>query len=114
MSASVDTTDVVDAATLEKVIAKATPEQRRHLVDKLLTKTVEDGGYILRAVRNKSGELVAVLLPDFRSRRLEPPVLTDAEYAEIDRRIAATHEHITHEQLLADLGLADKLASRRK
>lgn len=111
MSATLDT---VDGATLEKVIENATPQQRRYLVDKLLTKTVDDGGYILRAVRNKNGELVAVLLPDFRSRQIEPPQLTDAEYAEIDRRIAATHEHITHEQLLADLGLADKPASRRR
>lgn len=111
MSATLDT---VDAGTLEKVIENATPQQRKYLVDKLLTKAVGDGSYISRVVRNKEGELVAILLPDFRSRRIEPPVLTDAEYAEIDRRVRATHEHITHEQLLADLGLADKPAPRRK
>lgn len=114
MSVTVDPADGVDAATLEKVIARATPQQRRQLVDKLLTKSVDDGGYMLRVVRSRNGELVAVLLPDFRSRTIVPPRLTDAEYAEIDRRIAATHEHITHEKLLADLGLADKPAPRRK
>lgn len=107
------TRDTVDGETLERVIAKATPEQRRYLVEKLLPKVVEDEGCLPRLVRDTKGELIGVLVPEFRPTAGEPPHLTDAEYAEIQRRIDTPSEHITHEQLLKDLGLADMPAPRR-
>ena len=107
------TLDAVDAATLEKVIAKATPEQRRYLVEKLLPMVIEDDGYLPRLVHNAKGELIGVLVPEFRSTATEPPNLTAEEYAEIQRRIDSPDELITHEQLLKDLGLADIPVPRR-
>jgi hypothetical protein len=107
------TLDAVDAQTLEKVIAWATPAQRRYLVEKLLPRVVEDDGCLPRLVRDTKGELIGVLVPEFRPSKAEPPRLTDEEYAEIQRRIDTPSEHITHEQLLKDLGLADIPAPRR-
>lgn len=113
MSATLDAADAVDAGMLEKVIAKATPEQRRYLVEKLLPKVVEHDGYLPRLVRNKNGDLIGVLVPEFRSTATEPPKLTAEEYAEIQRRIDSPDQLITHEQLLQDLGLADIPVPRR-
>ena len=113
MSATVDVSDGVDAATLEKVIAKATPEQRRYLVEKLLPVVVEDDGYLPRLVRDKKGELVGVLVPEFRSTATEPPKLSAEEYAELDRRLATLDNTITHEEMLKRLGLADVPVPRR-
>jgi|SRR3954470_3237481 len=110
MSAAIE---AVDAETLEKVIAKATPEQRRYLVEQLLPKVVDDEGYLPRPVRNKKGDLVGVLVPESRSTATEPPKLTEEEYAEIQHRINSPDELITHEQLLKDLGLADIPVPRR-
>ena len=113
MSATVDTVDGVDAATLEKVIAKATPQQRRYLVEKLLPIVVEDDGCLPRLVRDKKGQLVGILVPEFRSTATEPPPLTPEQRAEIQRRIDTPDDVISHEQLLKDLGLADVPLPRR-
>jgi hypothetical protein len=110
MSAAIE---ALDAETLERVIAKATPQQRRYLIERLLPKVVEDDGCLPRLVRNKKGDRVGVLVPEFGSRATKPPKLTDEEYAEIQRRINSPDEFITHEQLLKDLSLADIPAPRR-
>jgi hypothetical protein len=107
------TLDALDADLLEKVIEKATPAQRRYLIEKLLPKVVDDDGYLPRLVRNKKGELIGVLVAECRPTATEPPKLTPEEYAEIQRRINSPNEFITHEQLLEDLGLADIPAPRR-
>jgi hypothetical protein len=110
MSATLDT---VDAETLEKVIAKATPEQRRYLVAKLLPVVIEDDHYRPLLVHNADGKLVGVLVPEFRSTATEPPKLTPEEYEELQRRLDTPDQVVSHEQMLKDLGLADIPLPRR-
>jgi hypothetical protein len=110
MSAAID---AVDVETLEKVIAKATPEQRRYLVEKLLPKVIEEDRYLPRLVHNAKGELVGVLVPEFHSTATEPPTLTPEEQAELDRRLATLDDTISHEEMLKRLGLADVPVPRR-
>jgi hypothetical protein len=107
------TLDTVDAETLERVIAKATPEQRLYLVEKLLPRVIEDGRYLPRLVYDSKGELLGVLVPEFRSKATEPPKLTPEKQAEIQRRLDTLDDTITHEELLKDLGLADVPLPRR-
>jgi hypothetical protein len=99
--------DALDDETLRRVIAKATPEQRRYLVDNLLPTVIEDGGYLPRLVHNARGELLAVLVPEFRSKATEPPELTPDEVAEIQRRLDTPDDTISHDEMVRRLGLDD-------
>jgi len=113
MSATLDRADGIDADTLEKVVARATPEQRRYLIDKLLPQVIEDDKYLPRLVHDKNGELVGLLIPQFQSKATEPPKLTDEERAELQRRLDTPNDTVSHEEMLKRLGLADVPLSRR-
>jgi hypothetical protein len=103
----------LEANTLDAVIEQATPEQRRYLVEKLLPKVIEEDRYLPRLVHNAKGELIGVLVPEFRSTATEPPKLAAEERAELERRIATPNNTISHEEMLKRLGLADVPVPRR-
>jgi hypothetical protein len=107
------TVNAVDAGTLERVIEKATAEQRRYLIEKLLPKVIEEDRYLPRLVHNAKGELIGVLVPEFRSTATEPPKLTVEQRAELERRLATPNDTISYEEMLKRLGLADVPVPRR-
>jgi hypothetical protein len=111
MSATLDTG--IDTALLDKVIAGATPEQRRYLVANLLPKVIEDDHYRPLLVHNADGKLLGVLVPEFRSTATEPPRLTPEEQEELQRRLDTPDQVVTYDQMLKDLGLADVPLPRR-
>src|SRR5690349_8422947 len=113
MSATLETTGGIDAATLDQVIAKATPEQRRVLIEKLLPLVIEDDDYLPRFVYGQAGEIVGLVIPQYQSKATEPPQLTTEERAELRRRLDTPHDTISFDEMMKRLGLGDVPLLRR-
>lgn len=84
---STTTVEKVDDGTLERVIEKATPEQRRYLLEKLLPKVIEDSLYMPQAITNAAGERVGYFMPNGHPTSAEPPVMSLEFRAEVRRRL---------------------------
>lgn len=97
----------MESAALESVISKATPEQRRYLVHRLLAKEIEETGYKPVPVTDESGQTVGYYIPWFRSAAKAPPKLSPERRAELDRRLNNLDESISQEEMMKRLGLAD-------
>jgi hypothetical protein len=113
MNATLEVASGIDAATMEKVIATATPEQRRYLIDQLLPLVIEDDAYLPRSVHDNAGEIVGLVIPQYRSKATEPPKLTDEQRAELQRRLDTSNDTISFDEMMKRLGLADVPLPRR-
>jgi hypothetical protein len=113
MSATLETAGGIDAATLEGVIAKVNPEQRRYLIEKLLPLVIEDDQYLPRFVRDRAGEIVGLVIPQYQSKATEPPNLSEEERAELQRRLDTPNNTISFDEMMIQLGLADVPLPRR-
>lgn len=113
MSATLETVSGIDSGTLDKVIAKATPDQRRYLIEQLLPLVIEDDKYLPRFVHDKAGEIVGLLIPQYQSKATRPPALTAEERAELQRRLDTPNDTISFDEMMKRLGLADVPLPRR-
>jgi hypothetical protein len=99
--------------SVDAVVACATPEQRRELLQKLLSKTLAETAYLPQTFLDSRGELIGVFVPHYHSTQ-EPPEFTPEQLAEYERRFAAEDEHVSPEELLKLVMLADERLSKQR
>jgi hypothetical protein len=107
-------TATVEAVTLETVIEKTTPEQRRYLIQKLLPKVLEETRYLPQPITNAAGETVGFFIPHYRSTNSEPPKLTPEREAEFQRRLETLDDSVDLEEFLKLLDREDARLSTQR
>jgi hypothetical protein len=103
----------LEANTLDAVVEKATAEQRRYLIQKMLPKFLEETRYLPQPITNAAGEIVGYFVPYYRSTATEPPKLTAEEEAELQRRLDTPDNSVELEEFLRLLEREDARLSRR-
>jgi len=98
---------VLEPTTLDQVIERATPEQRRYLVERLLAKDLDDYGGLPVLVSNSKGEIEGYYTPRFHSLATEPPKFSAEHRTELDRRLASLDDTVRFSDMKARLGLSE-------
>jgi hypothetical protein len=86
--------------SVDAVVEQATPEQRRELIRKLLSKALAEAAYLPQAIPDATGQPVGVFIPHYRSTSTEPPELTREHWAELERRFASSDGWLTPEEFV--------------
>jgi hypothetical protein len=107
-------TATVEAVTLETVIEKTTPEQRRYLVQKLLPKVLAETSYLPQQITNAAGDTVGFFIPRYRSTTTEPPKLTAEREAELRGRLDTLDDSVDLEEFLKLLDREDARLSTQR
>jgi hypothetical protein len=102
----------LEATTIDSVIDRATPEQRRYIVQKLLSRILEETQFMPQPITNAEGVTVGYFVPYYRSTKTSPPKLTPEQRAEIDRRLATLDDSVDADEFIKLLELEDSRQSK--
>jgi hypothetical protein len=102
----------LEASALDSVIERATPEQRKYLIERLLPRFLEETRYLPQPITNSAGEMVGYFVPRYRSTATTPPQWSPEQQAEFRRRIATPDDSVDAEEFIKLLGLEDARRSK--
>ena len=105
---------VFEPTQLDSLIGQATPEQCRQVLERLLTRIAIDGTAKPFLCNGMNGDMLGVFIPLDVDKPSAP--MSPEAYAALRETIANTKESdlLTHEQLIAELGLEGADRSNRQ
>lgn len=105
---------MLESKALNSVVEKATPEQRRYLLDLLVRCEVAGMEKLMQSVHGESGAPIGFFVP--LSLHRDRPPMTDEAHAELLEAVRSTRPEdlISHEQLLQELGLEEAPRASRQ
>jgi hypothetical protein len=86
--------------SVEAIVAHATPEQRRELVQRLVFLSMDQTNSMPQAITGPNGDLIGVFVPNFESTSSELLTLTPEDVAEHERRFDSPEGWLTPEEFI--------------
>jgi len=101
MSAVAEETDLIS------IIQQASPQSRRVALESLIGGYMEDTKFLPHPIRDASGEVVGLFVPQYQNKSPVLPKFTKAEWDEINRRYDTPEDSVTPEEFIKLLGQED-------